>query len=139
MPVTNLAAAQPTPLTEDVRITGVESSGDCVNISARVTVDPANPVFTGHYPGLPIFPGVCLIECLHRTVLAAPRPPGAVLILEAVRTARFLVPVFPGDQISAQVRITRAAQQWTAAGALHGRQGPAARITLRYRLSGGVS
>lgn len=139
MPVTDLAATQPTPLTEDVRITGIETSGDCVIVSARVTVDPANPVFAGHYPGLPIFPGVCLIECLHRTVLATPWPPGAVLILEAVRSARFLAPVFPGDEISAQVRVTRAARQWTAAGALHGRQGVVARITLRYRLSRGVS
>ncbi|HEY2579852.1 MAG TPA: hypothetical protein VGI74_26365 [Streptosporangiaceae bacterium] len=139
MPVTDLAAAQPTPLTEDVRVTSVEFSGQDTIVSARIVVDPANPVFAGHYPGLPIFPGVCLIECLHRTVLAAPRPPDATLILVAVQTARFLAPVFPGDHISAQARITPAAQRWTAVGALHGDRGLAARVTLRYHLSGGGS
>lgn len=140
MPVIDQAPLQPTPLTEHVQVISIEpDTAESTVISTLVTVDPENPIFAGHYPGLPIFPGVCLIECVHRTVLAAPRPRGVAPIMEAVLKARFLTPVFPGDEISTRARITKDAQQWTATAVLHGKHGVVATIDLRYRLPGGGS
>ena len=64
--------------------------------TSRFTLDPAEPLLAGHYPGFPIFPGVCLVECAHRTSLAALDGPGR---LTEVESARFLGPVFPGDTV----------------------------------------
>jgi 3-hydroxyacyl-[acyl-carrier-protein] dehydratase len=128
----------PTPLTEQVRVTAVEPApGDGVRISALVTVDPDNPILAGHYPGLPIFPGVCLIECAHRTVLAAVRPGSPVPDLAAVLTARFLDTAFPGDEIRIRTEVTKGAGQWLAAAELRGDRGLVAKLSLRYRLPGG--
>ena len=64
--------------------------------TSRFTLDPAEPLLAGHYPGFPIFPGVCLVECAHRTSLGALDGPGR---LTEVESARFLGPVFPGDAV----------------------------------------
>jgi 3-hydroxyacyl-[acyl-carrier-protein] dehydratase len=64
--------------------------------TSRFTLDPAEPLLAGHYPGFPIFPGVCLVECAHRTSLGALGGPGR---LTEVESARFLGPVFPGDTV----------------------------------------
>jgi 3-hydroxyacyl-[acyl-carrier-protein] dehydratase len=64
--------------------------------TSRFPLDPAEPLLAGHYPGFPIFPGVCLVECAHRTSLAALTGPAR---LAEVESARFLGPVFPGDTV----------------------------------------
>lgn len=126
------------PLIEPVRVTAVEPApGDRVRVSALVTVDPDNPIFAGHYPGLPIFPGVCLIECTHRTVLATVRPGSVAPAVAAVRTARFLEPVFPGDELRIRTDVRKDAGWWEAAAEFRGDRGVVATIRLRYRLPGG--
>lgn len=131
--------AQPTPLTEHIQVTELEHVGDDLRVLARLTVDPNNPILAGHYPGLPIFPGVCLIECAHCTVLAVARSCGSTATMEALSTARFLDAVFPGDTVSVQALITRSETRWKAAATLHSQRGPAAKVTLHYHVSGGVS
>ena len=64
--------------------------------TSRFTLDPAEPLLAGHYPGFPIFPGVCLVECAHRTSFGALDGAGR---LTEVESARFLGPVFPGDTV----------------------------------------
>lgn len=127
----------PTPLTEQIQVTTVQPyPHDRVRVSAVVTVDPENPIFAGHYPGLAIFPGVCLIECAHRTVLAAVRPGGATPVLETVRTARFLEPVFPGDQLRIRTEVTTGTDRWEVAAELQRGEDTVATLSLRYRLPG---
>ncbi|QTR04505.1 hypothetical protein J7S33_06415, partial [Saccharothrix algeriensis] len=63
----------------------------------EVVIDPEQPVFPGHYPGFPIFPGVCVVECVNLGAQAAPPVPGARLTLAGVQSTRFQGPVFPGD------------------------------------------
>lgn len=63
-----------------------------------VPVRPTEPVFAGHYPGFPVFPGVCVIECVHRTALAATSGH-----LEQIEQARFLGPIFPGDELNIEL------------------------------------
>lgn len=131
------ALGQPSPLTERVRIAETTYANDELQVRADVVVDRANPILAGHYPGMPIFPGVCLIECAHHAVLLAARDRNLAPALEAVATARFLEPVFPGDAVSIQLRIAKDATRWKAAARLHCPRGLAARLTLHYRLSGG--
>jgi 3-hydroxyacyl-[acyl-carrier-protein] dehydratase len=80
------------PLVAPVRVDSPEAG----RASSAFTLDPAEPLLAGHYPGFPIFPGVCLVECAHRTSLAALAGPAR---LAEVESARFLGPVFPGDTV----------------------------------------
>ncbi|MEV5974985.1 hypothetical protein [Streptomyces sp. NPDC051921] len=72
--------------------------------TARATVDPGFEAFPGHYPGFPVFPGVCLVEYADQTVLADLAHRGRRLDLVGVDRCRFREPVFPGDELTFQVR-----------------------------------
>lgn len=129
--------SQPSPLTERVRVAETTYANEELQVRADVVVDRDNPILAGHYPGMPIFPGVCLIECAHHAVLLAARSRGLAPALEAVATARFLEPVLPGDAVSIQLRIAKEATRWKVSARLHSPRGLAARLTLHYRPSGG--
>ncbi|MGW4073559.1 3-hydroxyacyl-ACP dehydratase FabZ family protein, partial [Streptomyces asiaticus] len=60
---------------EVVRTPAADDRGK-VRAATAVTVGEDEAVFPGHYPGFPIFPGVCVIECVHLSGLRTP-PPGA--------------------------------------------------------------
>ena len=140
MPVIDHAAVQPTPLTDRVRLIDFGPGPDeRVEAHALVVVDPDNPIFGGHYPGLPIFPGVGLIEGVHRAVLGVASAYEVVPVLDAVLTARFVRPVFPCDEIDARVLIARDPRYWTVAAQLRGPRGQVGKVNLRYRLTGDTS
>lgn len=65
------------------------------------------PVFQGHFPGLPLFPGVLQIECMAQTagICFGQGEEGMVGVLAAVQQARFLRPVRPGDQLRIEASI----------------------------------
>ncbi|HEX5116361.1 MAG TPA: hypothetical protein VFW65_14295 [Pseudonocardiaceae bacterium] len=141
-----MTVAEPMPvqlavLTENVRVIDYESDGDAgIRVFAQVTVDPDNPAFVGHYPGLPVFPGVCQIDCAHRTVLAAARIEGVAPRLTTVSTARFLRVVSPCDEIRIETVIATTGTEWHVVAALCGKDGLVARVRLRYQLPhGGTS
>ena len=76
-------------------------------------VSVADPVLAGHFPGRMIYPGVLLIECVAQLAAviygtaAASRAGGDVVgdmahrvgYLAEIRQAKFLKPVYPGDQV----------------------------------------
>lgn len=99
------------------------------------TLDPGEPLLAGHYPGFPILPGVCLVECAHRTALATVDDPDAALV--AVESARFLGPVFPGDTVHTEVVTEVADGGWRCRAELVARQagdaGPRKVCVLRLR------
>ena len=65
-------------------------------------ISPREPVFAGHYPDLPIFPGVCLVECVHLAVReVVPDSPAELGVVDSIR---FLAPVFPHDVITVSLR-----------------------------------
>jgi 3-hydroxyacyl-[acyl-carrier-protein] dehydratase len=62
------------------------------SLDVRFSVD--HPTAAGHFPGNPIIPGAVLLdEVLQAIAAAAGRPLGHV----AIRSAKFLQPVRPGD------------------------------------------
>ena len=72
-----------------------------------------DPIFTGHFPGNPLVPGVILTEALAQTagIAAAsgyPKVPKPLFFLSAIRSMKFLRAVRPGEQID--LRAERLAQ-----------------------------
>ncbi len=67
------------------------------------------PIFQGHFPGQPIFPGVLIMEALAQctALLTAHSDPalgkGKTYFLAGIDNARFKRPVVPGDQLLLEV------------------------------------
>jgi 3-hydroxyacyl-[acyl-carrier-protein] dehydratase len=74
------------------------------SITARTIFDADDPMFTGHFPGNPIVPGVILTEALAQAagIAAASGYPDTArpfFLLSAIRTMKFFQAVRPGDPI----------------------------------------
>lgn len=69
------------------------------------------PVFSGHFPGRPILPGVLIAEALAQTgafaVLMDERFKGKLLVFGGIDKMRFKGMVFPGDTIVLNTEMTR--------------------------------
>jgi 3-hydroxymyristoyl/3-hydroxydecanoyl-(acyl carrier protein) dehydratase len=98
----------------------------------RVPVRPVEPVFSGHYPGFPVLPGVCVIEWVHRAARAA--LPGEPVLVE-VEQARFLGPVFPGDELTVELTRSPDGERWRCAADVSTAAGRVARVRLSYGAS----
>ncbi len=69
-------------------------------------------VFQGHFPGAPVFPGVCIIEAMAQAgaVLLfreVPDRENKLLYFTGIEEARFRKPVLPGDQLRLEVTVIR--------------------------------
>jgi 3-hydroxyacyl-[acyl-carrier-protein] dehydratase len=76
------------------------------------TIDPQDPVFVGHFPGQPIYPGVLQIETMGQlgvclAALTRQRAPGSVRALR-VHHALFQSEVLPGDSLAVLARMLEA-------------------------------
>lgn len=112
---------------------------DAGGITTRLLIDPDEACFAGHYPGFPILPGVLLIDTVDRSVrrYAVSCDIGPIELIE-VRSVRFLAPVFPGDEVTADctVKATGAVLAVNARCAIG--HGAAASVRLRYRVRDAV-
>ena len=75
----------------------------------NVTVN--EPFFQGHFPGIPIMPGVLMIEAMAQlgavVVLGTPENQGKLALFVGIDNVRFRRQVVPGDQLRIEVEITR--------------------------------
>jgi 3-hydroxyacyl-[acyl-carrier-protein] dehydratase len=90
------------------RVEELEPGVRCVAVKF---VDPANPIFAGHFPAKPILPGVLLIEAMAQTAgvmlgSAAPQDKSreGVALLAAVNRFKFLKPVTPGQELRVETK-----------------------------------
>jgi 3-hydroxyacyl-[acyl-carrier-protein] dehydratase len=77
----------------------------------NVTIN--EPFFTGHYPQLPVMPGVLIIEAMAQTSGLAfhNEVPQGVPLLAGIDKARFRKQVTPGDQLRIEVKVLRKGQK----------------------------
>ncbi len=80
------------------------------SLTAVKNVSINEPMFTGHFPGLPIFPGVLILEALAQATgilgfkTVSERKENELYLFAGVDDARFKKPVVPGDQLILDVK-----------------------------------
>ena len=101
------------------RVTEFESHKRIVAIK-NVSIN--EPLFLGHFPVQPVFPGVLIVEALAQAagILAfksLDRTPedGSAYYLAGTDKTKFRRAVFPGDQLKLEVEIVRLRNQWMKA------------------------
>ena len=60
-------------------------------------VSPDHPALPGHFPGRPIVPAVRILDAVMEAAQCSTNNP---LVLTAIRSAKFLAPLLPGDDAS---------------------------------------
>lgn len=91
------------------RIINIDADNSAVGIK-NVTIN--EPYFAGHFPSMPIMPGVLLIEGMAQTagaicILARGKDSPKVVYFMTIDQAKFRRPVFPGDTVEYHVRKIR--------------------------------
>lgn len=93
------------------RVIELEPNVSAVGIK-NVSVN--EPYFVGHFPEVPIMPGVLIIECAAQLCSLVISPENAaddenkLYVLLKVRDFKFLKPVIPGDTLTISVNCTMA-------------------------------
>jgi 3-hydroxyacyl-[acyl-carrier-protein] dehydratase len=122
-PVLALSRVERLPVARDDRWTAATS----------VWITHEEPVFAGHYPEFPIFPGVCIVDCVIGGALAAAPPDAGRLGLEAVESARFVGAVYPDDRLDISLDWRRKDGSWRCAATASTERGDAASVRLTFR------
>jgi 3-hydroxyacyl-[acyl-carrier-protein] dehydratase len=103
------------------RVESIEPGKRIVAIK-NVTIN--EPYFVGHFPHVPVMPGVLMIEALAQAAgilsfetMGRRSDAGSVYYFVGIDGARFKRPVGPGDQLRLEVEIVRIARSiWKYAG-----------------------
>jgi 3-hydroxyacyl-[acyl-carrier-protein] dehydratase len=106
----------------------VEISPDRKSAVGIKCVSANEPFFQGHFPELPIMPGVLIVEALAQCAAALMQdvePEGKLAMLAGVDGFRFRRPVVPGDQLRLEVRLEKL-------------RGPIGKIRGRASVEGGL-
>ena len=98
------------------KIINVTKSAGCVGIK---NVTNNEPYFQGHFPEMPVMPGVLIIEAMAQTAAAYSSitddldVEGKVVLFMGIDKAKFRRPVVPGDRLELHVSIeTRRPPVW---------------------------
>ncbi len=92
------------------RIVSIEGDRKIVGIK-NVTFN--EPFFQGHFPGLPVMPGVLIVEAMAQVgavlmLRNVPDRDGKLVYFAGIDRARFRRPVVPGDQLRFVVEVLKA-------------------------------
>lgn len=85
--------------------------GESLTALKNVTIN--EPIFTGHFPGMPIFPGVLILEAMAQATgvlgfkTVTERDPNELYLFAAIDDARFKKPVIPGDTMIIDVKFLK--------------------------------
>ena len=85
--------------------------GESLTAVKNVTIN--EPIFTGHFPGMPIFPGVLILEALAQATgilgfkTVSERSENELYLFAAIDEARFKKPVVPGDTMILEVKFLK--------------------------------
>jgi len=94
-------------------------------IVALKNVSWNEPFFVGHFPGMPVMPGVLIVEAMAQAggILAARTtdfdPATQVVFFMAIDKVKFRKPVTPGDQLVLTVEPLRKGRVWKMKGEAH--------------------
>jgi len=83
------------------------------SLTAIKNVSINEPIFTGHFPNMPIFPGVLILEALAQATgilgfkTVTERAENELYLFAAIDEARFKKPVVPGDQMVLEVKFLK--------------------------------
>ncbi|WP_251178880.1 3-hydroxyacyl-ACP dehydratase FabZ [Adlercreutzia agrestimuris] len=87
--------------------------GEC--IEAQLDVDPALPLFEGHFPEYPVLPGVIIMEALAQAasfcILYARGAEGSVGFLTGIDKAKFRRQVRPGETLTLKAQIVKSSSR----------------------------
>jgi 3-hydroxyacyl-[acyl-carrier-protein] dehydratase len=89
------------------RITELEPEKRVVGLK-NVTIN--EEFFQGHFPGMPVMPGVLIIECMAQVAGVmiykdVPQPQEKLIYFTGIEKARFRRPVVPGDQLRVEMTL----------------------------------
>jgi 3-hydroxyacyl-[acyl-carrier-protein] dehydratase len=97
------------------KVIAVQGDESCVGIK-NVTIN--EPFFQGHFPGMPVMPGVLLIEGMAQTAgaicaFSRGRGTGSKVFFLTIDKAKFRRPVVPGDVVEFHMKkIARRKSMW---------------------------
>jgi beta-hydroxyacyl-ACP dehydratase FabZ len=88
----------------------IEISEDGKKVTGLKNVSANEPFFQGHFPGLPVMPGVLILEAMAQCAAILflkdlPDRETKVFYFGAVDRARFRKPVVPGDQLLLEIEL----------------------------------
>lgn len=88
------------------RILEVDPGKSCIGLK-NVTINES--FFQGHYPEMPIMPGVLIIEAMAQAgaviILSDPKYTGQVPIIGSIEQVKFKRAVIPGDQLISKLEL----------------------------------
>ncbi|MEO8400675.1 MAG: 3-hydroxyacyl-ACP dehydratase FabZ [Gammaproteobacteria bacterium] len=90
--------------------------GESITAIKNVTMN--EPFFVGHFPGLPVMPGVLILEALaqaagvlaYKSTNTLPSD-GTLYLFAGIDNARFRRVVEPGDQLRLEIKLLRAKKE----------------------------
>jgi 3-hydroxyacyl-[acyl-carrier-protein] dehydratase len=76
------------------------------SVTADFLFPPGFIGFQGHFPGKPILPGACQIQCVLSTI---EKGKGKTVVLKEIERAKYVTPIFPDESVTCTVQEVDAA------------------------------
>jgi len=110
--VSGLAGGAAAPLRAVDTYTAIPD-GDGWLLCSTLLVRGDDPSLRGHFPGLPVLPGVFVVEALGQLMRLALGDGTGAPALRALTSVRFFAPLLDGDELRLTARATAAPGGWS--------------------------